>query len=122
MHSVTSNAVANALSYSTTEFKTGGMFDGRPIYKKLIEKTSFQYDTYIGNVLSNARNVLSFNFAVIDETQDRVYSGNLTSATLSYITEIYYVKSENRIYYKGGNSRGTLFQAYFVFEYTKTTD
>ena len=34
MHSVSSNAVAESLSYSTTEQKTGGTWiDGKPIYK-----------------------------------------------------------------------------------------
>lgn len=35
MHGVTSNAVADSLSYSTTEQATGGKWiDGKPIYKK----------------------------------------------------------------------------------------
>ena len=34
MHAVTSNAVAESLSYSTTEQKTGGVWiDGKPIYR-----------------------------------------------------------------------------------------
>jgi hypothetical protein len=38
MQSVTSNAVAESLSYSTTEHKTGGVWiDGKPIYRKVVE-------------------------------------------------------------------------------------
>ena len=38
LHAVTSNAVAESLSYSTTEQKTGGVWiDGKPIYRKVIE-------------------------------------------------------------------------------------
>lgn len=38
MHSVTSNAVSRAMSYSTTEQKTGGVWiDGKPIYRKVVD-------------------------------------------------------------------------------------
>ena len=37
MHSVSSNAVADSLSYSTTEQLTGGVWiDGKPIYSKVL--------------------------------------------------------------------------------------
>lgn len=123
MHSVTSNSVAESLSYSETEFKTGGKWiDGKPIYRKVITKTSWQYQTYITNVLNNPDTVLSFNFNIIDTSSDRVYSGNLTSSIPSYITEIYYIRSSNRLYYTGGADRAILNKCIFIFEYTKTTD
>ena len=38
MHAVTSNAVADSLSYSTNEVKTGGKWiDGKPIYRKVVD-------------------------------------------------------------------------------------
>ena len=41
MHAVTSNAVASALSYSTTEQATGGKWiDGKPIYRKVFTVTN----------------------------------------------------------------------------------
>ena len=41
MHAVTSNAVAESLSYSTTEQATGGTWiDGKPIYRKVFTVTN----------------------------------------------------------------------------------
>ena len=41
MHSVSSDAVAESLSYSTTEQKTGGVWiDGKPIYRKVFTVTN----------------------------------------------------------------------------------
>jgi hypothetical protein len=52
MHSVTSNAVSRAMSYSTTEQKTGGKWiDGKPIYKKTFySATNWANYAIIGNI------------------------------------------------------------------------
>jgi hypothetical protein len=52
MHAVTSNAVAESLSYSTTEQKTGGKWlDEKPIYRKTFySATNWANYTIIGNI------------------------------------------------------------------------
>ncbi len=59
MHSVTSNTVAESLSYSTTEQKTGGVWiDGKPIYRKVVN---------FGALLNTANKTVAHNIANIDK-------------------------------------------------------
>ena len=122
MYSVSSNAVSNSLSYSTSEQATGGKWiDGKPIYRKVIIKTNFEFNTYINNVLDNYDTVIHYDLTILDSSNDRLYSGNCTSQVESWITEVYFLNAQNKIYYGGGSSRGTLPKCIFIFEYTKTT-
>ena len=125
MHSVTSNAVAarfNKFKYSTNDVDTGYKWiDNKPIYRKVVIKDNWQYQTYINNVLDNPDSIIRFSFIIYDTTQRR-YSGNITSTSSSYITEVYYLLSDNKLYFDGGNVRSKLNKIIAIFEYTKTTD
>ena len=83
---------------------------------------NLEYGSYINNVLQNYDTVIHYDLTIIDRSNDRLYSGNCTSDNINFITEVYFLSAQNKIYYGGGSSRSTLPKCIFIFEYTKTTD
>ena len=113
MHSVTSNAVASSLSYSTTEVKTGGKSsDGKDIYKKTFvyenvalstNGTTLQsnfpiaYDKvvkYEGVAIRNSPSALSIPLQPYISTTNLVVIQQISSSTFQKVfVTLYYVKS-----------------------------
>ena len=119
MHSVTSNAVAKSLSYSTTEQKTGGKWiDGKPIYKKTIQFNMLNGVVSIGNL--NIDKVVQMN-GIITHT-----SGNIVTFPYYYSAEnncfVYMMSSKTELYCYYQGSWNTSAPVELTIEYTKTTD
>ena len=113
MQSVTSNAVASSLSYSTTEVKTGGKSsDGKDIYKKTFvyenvalstNGTTLQsnfpiaYDKvvkYEGVAIRNSPSALSISLQPYISATNLVVIQQITSSTFQKVfVTLYYVKS-----------------------------
>lgn len=127
LHAVTSNAVAESLSYSTTEQKTGGVWiDGKPIYRKVITHYATVADIAgtLDNALDNPETIVSIQGVcqMNDNTMPLPWkpAGNesawkgyiaLTMATSKIYVEIYTSTYNHSPY----NVRITI-------EYTKATD
>lgn len=124
LNPVTSNAVAGALSYSTDETPTGGKWiDGKPIYRKVVEKTlsgdNLPSTSDWTNLLTNqtwasdVRFLLSSDicgFFGASETRPRtatIYC-RITGTTVDYYSEDTLTFNDRK--------------CYLIFEYTKTTD
>lgn len=116
MHSVTSNAVSRAMSYSTSEVKTGKKWiDGKEIYSRVIENPA-------NNVpfLSDVAEVVAYRLK-------RTYDGeNLNSfvyedGNSSTNSVLLYLENGNlRIIAQSGGFTSVMKWVYV--EYTKTTD
>ena len=119
LHAVTSNAVAEALSYSTSEIDTGKKWiDGKTIYRKVV-LLPFQVSVATSAQVSNE--VSASDYQVIDLGHSYIYdadygtrqpwASNATTQTNMYI-------SSGRLSFETTHPSGTL---YAVCEYTKTT-
>ena len=123
MHSVTSNAVAKAMSYSTSEVNTGKKWiDGKPIYRKVVDCGALPNATY-KYVNHNISNLEAFiNISVISSTA----SGSGTM--LPYVnpniltTQISYTYSKTQIELRTATDYSSYINTYAILEYTKTTD
>lgn len=127
---VTSNAVANSLSYSTEEKKTGGYWiDGKPIYRKC------GYPTGSGNLTNNTVIEVAFNWINktvtpnINEMLSAQFISIGTSSLPTYpscvITSVIRnaeVSNNGVAMVNIGTSSGYAPTTLFIFEYTKTTD
>ena len=120
MHAVTSNAVADGLSYSTEEVKTGGKWiDGRPIYKKTIDCGALPNNT----IKSVAHNITDLDLVTkcYGGARHDIYrillpnAGNVSSSTI----EVYVNDTDIVIH---ANSDRSKYNGYVTIEYTKTTD
>lgn len=112
MQSVTSNAVAKANSYSTTEQRTGGKWiDGKPIYRKVVYSTLNQQ---------------------VDSSAYKDTGAPLPSDAETYIN-IQAIANIKNVFYYSTSGRNTLYIAAsiianavagrpYILEYTKTTD
>ena len=124
---VTSNAVSESLSYSTTEQKTGGVWlDGKPIYKKVVP----MYRN--GSLLSG------FTFVGSGRYTSTVTPRNMERIIINYISVLRQSGVCDTITSPAGNSYGfctyidgnvylnisigTVKDIDIVLEYTKTTD
>ncbi|MBO7714201.1 MAG: hypothetical protein J6S85_11560 [Methanobrevibacter sp.] len=113
MNPVTSNAVANALSYSTTEQKTGGVWlDEKPIYRKVVTGLNFGGTTNnwidTGATLTNGETLI--------KTEAIRYSNNIY-----YILNIISFRlNGNSIQYLTPTAHSNT--NILIVEYTKTTD
>ena len=119
MHSVTSNAVANAMSYSTSEVNTGKKWiDGKPIYKiAFYSETNWSNNTKIGE-LNNVSAIISISDITCDGSGSRYQNYGTDGTNTSYTI----VRSNNQVYV---NRAGTFINSYpsiVIIEYTKTTD
>jgi hypothetical protein len=95
MTSVSSNAVANVLSYSTTEQSTGGKWiDGKPIYRKVLEMTS--PSAAGGSVLTN---LTSLNINSLIDLNCMIYANDFVAFKSSYVWQ-----SDNIILFYRDNS------------------
>ena len=125
MHSVTSNAVAKAMSYSTEEHFTGKYWiDGKKIYKKIIQGNFLFIDgsdwiyTNIGVAELNIESIASMKgFAI---ATNYIYpipyvwdNGSLIKMT--------YQKSQTRLRVAGNATGVSNAPFYVILEYTKTT-
>lgn len=118
---VTSNAVANSLSYSTEEKKTGAYWiDGKPIYRKVVMFTnSMSWGANVWALIPNSSTDVPnaeqvTNFSTIElvvgiETNNFLGIGKHGDAGAG-VNGIYYYSTVN-INFKG-----------YIIEYTKTTD
>ena len=117
VHSVTSNAVAESLSYSTTEQKTGGYWiDGKPVYKK----------TWTGTTSIDGWNLIASLSAL---NISKVIKAEQIYEEEAYIQGNYFASSANRYRFLIRKSDMALIidaannSNYVVtLEYTKTTD
>lgn len=120
MHACTSNAVAESLSYSTTEQATGGKWiDGKPIYRKVFvhEETgsgnpSFDYGTISSfEQLIEAKTITVSNSGGNQEVEFMAYRRCRVTISNGVAT----FKNEPQIVYN-------VDKYILVVEYTKTTD
>lgn len=115
MQTVTSDAVAESLSYSTTEHKTGGVWiDGKPIYRKVVD---------IGALPNNSSKKVAHNIQNLNKVLDLKIIAN---DTVNYIVFDYgagvSVYTNATHISVGTNLDYSLYNGYAIFEYTKTTD
>lgn len=121
MHPVTSNAVAESISYFTTEQATGGKWiDGKPIYRKVID---------FGALPNNTTKSVAHNITNLDKIVNLV--GYAVSGTVTLV--IPFVSLTNlascisnavngdNLTVTTGTDRSS-FTAKVIIEYTKTTD
>lgn len=121
MQSVTSNGVAKALSYSTSEINTGAKWiDGRDIYKLVLNG-----DWTSGNQLQVPFNMSNYNIDIIFKMECLLRSQNG-----KYYIPVYWNSSSDMFrwyYYVDGNvvtmDKGTYpllpINYYFVIKYVK---
>ena len=120
---VTSNAVSESLSYSTTEQKTGGYWiDGKPIYRKVytglvIKNTTTLVDTLTDiDKLLSARGLIT-SYTSSSQTTPAYYITTDGSANGSWFIQINTSKQ-----LRANSLHETLRITDIVIEYTKTTD
>ena len=114
MHSVSSNAVAGSLSYSTTEQPTGGKWiDNKPIYRKVVN---------IGNASIGTNNSYNHNISnlgtVISLTRHFMYNNN---HYMFWDGNLTWTVTSSKINISGVTSL-SVSQLFFIIEYTKSTD
>ena len=123
MQSVTSNAVSKAMSYSTTEHKTGRYWiDGKPTYEKTVD---------CGTLPNNDLKFIAHNIANIDKivkiegisinTDNNVFPLPFAS----YLSATYNVQlsaDRTQIALRTSTDRSNYTSTYVTLEYTKTTD
>ena len=119
MHSVSSNAVAESLSYSTTEQKTGGYWiDGKPIYRKIFySATNWASSTIIGTIANH-----NFIVKIIDMEpySSSEYYENYGSDRTDIANAHVKLNGEVVVDRIGGFANN--FPSAVTIEYTKTTD
>jgi hypothetical protein len=124
MHAVTSNAVSESLSYSTTEQKTGGKWiDGKPIYRKTLELILSTSGGIIANLSElNIDTVVNMRGVIFNTTSDFI----VLNGSYSYHTDniIFFIrKTDGCLYfYRDGATYTEGAPCNFTVEYTKTTD
>lgn len=117
---VTSNAVANSLSYSTEEIKTGGTWiDGKPIYRKTYYSATNWANTTVIDTIANLDSVVTIK-DLTSLTTGAVYQnyGNDGSA---YSIAVVDVSTGAVTVMRGGAFINNL-PSSVTIEYTKTTD
>ena len=123
MHPVTSNAVANAINYSTSEVNTGKKWiDGKPIYRKVVDcgalpNAGFKY---VNHNISN--------LGVFINISINSYTASGSGTMLPYVNQISttaqisYTYSKTQIELRTASDYSTYVNTYAILEYTKTTD
>lgn len=125
MHAVTSNAVADSLSYSTTETLTGGKWiDGKPIYRKTFSCGAMPNNAIklVPVDVSNIGYVISLKGAAYTNTwgYDIYLSLPYVAVDPNDIVQATYENGNIRFITTGDRSMYTT--SYITLEYTKTTD
>ena len=120
MSAVTSNAVADAISYSTTEQKTGGHWiDGKPIYRKVVD---------CGALPNNTEKTVAHNIANIEwvvKYNGMASNGNewLQLPASYYSTAAIGLSADStNIFLRPYSNRTSYTTTLVTIEYTKTTD
>ena len=122
MHAVTSNAVSEALSYSTTEQDTGAKWiDGKPIYRKAVD---------FGALPNTTTKTVNHNIPNIDtviKTYGTTNNGtnfyNLPHAALGgNQNNIPLFATKTVISVETGTNKTSFVDTKVIIEYTKTTD
>ena len=127
LHAVTSNAVSESLSYSTTEQKTGGYWiDGKPIYRQIVPMyrngsllsgfTSVGSGRYTSTVTPRNMERIIINYANVLR-QNNACDIITSSAGNSYGFSVY---TTGEVYMN--ISVGSIKDIDIGLEYTKTTD
>lgn len=128
MHSVTSNAVARANSYSMTEHFTGRYWiNGKPIYRKVIDFGALPNSTAktvahnLSNVIFTKMYGIAFNSSgtLADFYYPLPYSscaGTDNARNIELAVNGTYVEVDTKV------NRSYLDKTYIILEYTKTTD
>ena len=118
MQSVTSNAVAKVISYSTEEIDTGGKWiNGKPIYKKTF--TFGRIDARSSIEISTS----GLHIDAIIKNEGYCYSGAYFSITYPDIGDkvVSWYWGNNKIVVFTGTDR-SIIQGTITIFYTKTTD
>ena len=123
MHAVTSNAVAESLSYSTQEVKTGETWiDGKPIYRKVIDFGS------LPNATAKSVNT-GLDFAVCNVIKFEAFAKNTRTSDGTSVIPVPYatdvlpsVMKDGTISISTTKDWTNFSQCYVTIEYTKTTD
>ena len=119
MHSVTSNAVSRAMSYSTSEVNTGKKWiDGKPIYRKVINVNS--NPAIIQTGLTSANEVINviIKNTVGGTSNNFVFNGCLNDFNV-YYPWLYELSPDNTTLSRiTGTYSGTV--KFVILEYTKT--
>ena len=117
-HAVSSNAVANALSYSETEQFTGGYWiDGKPIYRKVIKVNANPSSIQTGLTSANEVINIIIKNTVSGTSGNFTFSGCLSNANV-YYPWLYELSSDNTTLNRlTGTYAGTT--KFVILEYTK---
>jgi hypothetical protein len=124
MNPVTSNAVATALSYSTSEQFTGAYWiDGKPIYRKVVNFGTLPnaVEKSVSSGITNLDTVVDIR-GKTDNGVDLLPIPYANSSTVAYSIQLWYGLAENKIKIKTGTNRTSYTNTKIVVEYTKTTD
>lgn len=118
------NELKNAEVYSTTEVKTNKTWiDGKPIYRKVINMG------YLPNKNAKLTNhnisdidKITYQYAIISDSSGLTYQGEHTSAQNMGSGMTIAMRSNKEWVQINCSSDMTSYTAYFILEYTKTTD
>ena len=116
MHAVTSNAVADTISYSTNEVKTGGKWiDGKPIYRKTIDCGALPNNTSktVAHGISNLEKAIMVSGFAINNNWEFIY--------IPHALYGFYINKTN-IVMNTTFDYSSYTETYITIEYTKTTD
>lgn len=123
MSAVTSNAVAENLSYSTTEQKTGGTWiDGKPIYRKIVDCGALPNNTSksVAHNISNLGQVVSLRGIASKSTLQIIPLPYVYPPDASYNVGMFVYDDDIRFETRANVS--SYIYTYAIIEYTKTTD
>lgn len=117
MHSVTSNAVSKAMSYSTTEKNTGKKWiDGKDIYRKIFYSDTGYIDGSQVGVISDADMFVSKKIIILDNNNNILI--DYVNSAVSQSVGIYINNSTKIITFTISNLVAT--KAWVTLEYTKS--
>lgn len=126
MHSVTSNAVSRAMSYSTDEVNTGKKWiDGKTIYRKVLTATLQTNEEVLTLTVSHQiKSLVSVKGLLSKGNVDLVIPYCFIDGSTVY--QIYTYSDRSNLFIIPRSSDGTYFTAgcvvRVIVEYTKTTD
>jgi hypothetical protein len=131
MHSVTSNAVARALSYSTDEHFVGYWLDGKPLYERSVIFNIPQNGNY-GTPVQSGIKVREWKGNFFQGSVDNYewvmyipycYIGELPSSWL--MVYVYFSSTQINVSFTGAGSYASNYyngQAVITYRYTKNSD
>ena len=118
MHAVTSNAVADSLSYSTSEMLTGGKWiDGKPIYRKVLFGSITETTQEIAHQIESIDSYVNLTPYMIHASGSQLYPSFNTG---SYYFTVFASAKTVLVLQCVSGYVGNLYRV--VLEYTKTTD